>query len=91
MFFIFIGNRKKNDPLPKRKSSVGVRKISPNDNVQPANGNGNIQTSNPIPRISAYLRCKSESYINRRRSADQRPFPQIPIQEIKEKNEGELL
>ena len=32
----------------------------------------NLQVPNPIPKLSAYLRRKSESYLNRRRSDDYR-------------------
>jgi hypothetical protein len=67
---ILIVQRKKNDPLPKRKSSAGVKKISTNDNVQSASNGEVLPISNPIPKISAYLRHKSESYISRCRSDD---------------------
>ena len=68
LYFYLIVHRKKDDPPPKRKSSAAVRKIPTNGNVQSPNSGEGLQISNPIPKISAYLRRKSESYLSRRRS-----------------------
>ncbi len=43
-----------------------------NGNVQMTNDDDNRQISNPIPKLSAYLRRKSESYLSRRRSDEYR-------------------
>ena len=43
-----------------------------NGNVQMTNGDDIRQISNPIPKLSAYIRRKSESYISRRRSDEYR-------------------
>jgi hypothetical protein len=65
-----------------RKSSISGRKISSaatvvnNDNYQPSesttNTGINLQITNPISNISAYIRRKSDSYVSRRRSDDHR-------------------
>ncbi|UJR15187.1 hypothetical protein I4U23_002148 [Adineta vaga] len=70
--------RKKDDPPPppKRTSIVGSRKYPAATTTDAATGNQSsgdtLLVPNPIPRLSAYLRRKSESYVNRRRSDDYR-------------------
>lgn len=56
---------------------MSTRKAPPATTVEAADtGNQNtgdsLQVPNPIPRLSAYLRRKSESYLSRRRSDDYR-------------------
>ncbi|CAF0966647.1 unnamed protein product [Adineta steineri] len=70
-------HRKKDDPPPKRKSSLSSRKMLTNDNVLPPSGRDNTyQPSNPIPKISTYIRRKSESYLGRcRRLSDENRLP----------------
>jgi len=88
--FLLIVHQKKDNPLPEHKSSYSVQKVPIDNNVQSRSRGEGFQISNPIPKISAYLRRKSESYLNRRRSDDYRPssssqnattggIPQIPI------------
>ncbi|UJR31489.1 hypothetical protein I4U23_018978 [Adineta vaga] len=60
-------HRKKDDPPIRRKSSVATRKILTSENVQFTSGGDTYQVANPIPRISTYLRRKSESYLVRSR------------------------
>lgn len=77
-----IEQRKKDDPPPRRISSAAARRISSaattnsnNTNQAPGDNTNRIeslQVPNPLPKISAYLRRKSESYLNRRRSDDYR-------------------
>jgi len=40
------------------------------DHIQSTNVTDGLQLANPIPKISAYIRRKSESYLARRRSDD---------------------
>jgi hypothetical protein len=47
--------------------------INENDNTQPKSDvDEAVQVTKPFPKISDYLRRKSESYLNRRRSEDNR-------------------
>ena len=80
--FLFIEQRKKDDPPPppRRKSAVSGRKNS--SAVIPINSDDNPdtrRTTNEAPQylsarpsIADYIRRKSESYLNRRRSDDPR-------------------
>jgi hypothetical protein len=86
-------------PLSRRKSSLSGRKLSisgrknapattdgANDNSQANSGGGGetLQVPNLIPKLSAYLRRKSESYLSRRRSDDYRTQRQQSRDELVE-------
>lgn len=93
-------HRKKNDPPSQRKSllSTIARK-------NPLNDNEWSYRINPLPRFSAYLRRKSESYLNRRQTDETQStatlkFPTIHQEEDQKvvdktlnsfKSDGELL
>ncbi|CAF1145238.1 unnamed protein product [Adineta ricciae] len=62
-------HRKKDDPPAKRTSSAAARKVLTSEHVQITNGDNTYQIPNPIPRISTYLRRKSESHLGRRRQS----------------------
>lgn len=64
---MFKVHRKKNDPPPSKPKSFltnGPQTISVNDNDQISK-----RYINPLPKVSAYFRRKSESYLNRRAAA----------------------
>ena len=63
IFPFCLVHRKQNDPQPKRKPLAITNGQSSN-----ASGNDGHTVHNPLPRISAFLRRKSESYLSRRRS-----------------------
>ena len=80
-FFIslvsYLGERKKDDPPPRRKSSVNFRSSSATASNTDNRGAGglttdSLQVPNPLPKISDYIRRKSENYFIRRRSDDPR-------------------
>lgn len=68
--------RKKDDPPPRRQSSLTNKQTATSSNTTNTSANGStidsLQVPNPIPKISAYIRRKSESYLSRRRSDDYR-------------------
>jgi len=49
------------------------------DHIESTNVTDSLQLANPIPKISAYIRRKSESYLARRRSDDYQN--QLPLNE----------
>jgi len=100
--------RKRDDPPPntRRISSAGARRTSGAATAtnQPTTTAPveSLQVPNPLPKISAYLRRKSESYLSRRRSDDFRTThdpseggrrnqlnvpPQVHIGPVEEENE----
>jgi hypothetical protein len=48
-----------------------------NDNPESSKERESFQNVNPIPKISAYLRRKSESYLSRHRTDEQRSSPRL--------------
>ena len=69
---IQIVHRKKDDPPPQRKSSAGARKLLTNESMQFTTGGDTYQITNPIPKISTYIRRKSESYLARHSRSEER-------------------
>ena len=101
--------RKREDPPPnpRRSSSAASRRTSGAATAtnQPATTAAveSLQVPNPLPKLQAYLRRKSESYLSRRRSDDYRTThdpsetsgrrnplnasPQVHIGPVEEENE----
>jgi hypothetical protein len=71
IFYLFthwLVHRKKDDPPSKRKSLALVSQVQ--TRVSSTSNSSTRQLLNPIPKISAYIRHKSESYFTRHRSND---------------------
>ncbi|CAF0975492.1 unnamed protein product [Adineta ricciae] len=81
--------RKDDPPPPKRQSTAATRKAPPATTIEVADTANrsvgeSLQVPNPIPRLSAYLRRKSESYLSRRRSDDYRSTQSRQRDEVSE-------